>query len=62
MYASDTTAPYEYGTMATITCITGFGVSGTATRTCSGDGLSTTGVWEGNIGSCVRECSCIWRL
>ena len=49
---SDTPAPYDFGTMATYTCDTGYGLSGDITRTCDGDGSSPNGVWSGSAPTC----------
>ncbi|XP_064384964.1 uncharacterized protein LOC135333878 isoform X2 [Halichondria panicea] len=51
-FATDTTVPYDFGTVATYTCGTGFGLSGDMTRTCSGDGSSTTGMWSATAPTC----------
>ena len=50
---SSSSAPYSFGTMASYSCVSGFGLSGgDATRTCGGDGSSPTGVWTGVASSC----------
>ncbi len=51
-FATDTTVPYDFGTVATYTCGTGFGLSGDMTRTCGGDGSSTTGMWSATAPTC----------
>ena len=48
--AADST--YYYGTVATYTCLVGFGRNGIGTSTCGGDGSSTTGVWSGTPPTC----------
>jgi len=52
VYSPDTLAPYDHGTVATLMCDTGYGAVGTTTRTCGGDGSSTTGSWTTADGSC----------
>ena len=49
-YASDTTAPYDIGTTATHSCISGYSLMGTETRTCG-----TTGEWDLSEPSCERK-------
>ena len=58
-YASDTTAPYDIGTLATYSCDPGFGLNGgVEVRTCSGDGSSVNGIWTGTAPTCEgRKCS-----
>ena len=57
MYSLDMTSPYDFQTMATYVCDSGFGLSGgTRTRTCGdGDGLTNNGVWSGSVATCERE-------
>ena len=54
IYSPDTTSPYDFGTMATYVCDSGFGISGgTRTRACSdGDGLTNAGVWSRSSVTC----------
>ena len=59
IYSTDTTAPYDYGTVATFTCNTEFSLSGDSTRTCRGDGSSQIGVWSGSSPVCVGELLCV---
>ena len=54
-YSPDTTAPHNFGTVATFSCNTGFSLSGGSTRTCGGDGSSQNGVWSGSSPVCVGE-------
>ena len=54
-YSPDTISPYNFGTVATFTCNTGFSLSGDMTRTCGGDGSSQSGVWSGSSPVCVGE-------
>ena len=51
-YDLDTSDPFDFGTTATITCNIGFNLGGDSTRTCSGDGLSTNGMWSGSAPIC----------
>lgn len=53
-YSAGSTAPYNYGTVATYTCNSGYFLSGIATRTCSGDGSSVTGAFSGVDPFCTR--------
>ena len=52
MFASDTSAPYDFGTTATYSCNSGYSLVGDEVRTCGGDGSSTMGVWDLNEPSC----------
>ena len=54
-YSSGTTSPFNYGTVATFTCNTGFGLIGNMTRTCEGDGSSPVGLWSEVTPTCVGE-------
>lgn len=51
-FATDTTAPYDFATVATYTCDTGYGLAGDAIRSCGGDMSNTTGVWSGAAPTC----------
>ena len=53
--STDTTSPSDFGTVATFTCNTGFGLDGDRMRTCGGDGSSRSGVWSGSSPMCVGE-------
>ncbi len=44
-----------FGTMATFTCVNGFALIGNSSRTCTGDGSSTTGAFSGIDPTCERE-------
>ena len=44
--------PYGFGTVATYSCNSGSTLNGDATRTCGGDGLSTSGTWNGTAPTC----------
>ena len=52
IFSNDTTSPYEFGTVATYVCDTGFSLIGETTRTCDGDDSSPIGMWTGNDPSC----------
>ncbi len=55
VYSSGMTSPYDFSTVATYVCGTGFGLTGASTRTCEdGDGLTNAGVWNGVAPSCER--------
>ena len=54
-YSTGTTDIRPLGTKATVTCDTGFGVVGSATSTCTGDGTSTTGMFDPVTFTCDRE-------
>ncbi len=50
---SDLTSPYDFDTMVTYVCYTGFGLSGgDEILTCGGDGSSQIGEWSGVIPTC----------
>ena len=50
-YSSDLT--YEYGTIATYQCDSGYELTGGDTvRTCTGDGSNPVGQWNGNAPFC----------
>ena len=51
-YTAGTTAPYDYGTIATFSCNDGFALVGSTARTCSGSGQSVKGVWNESIPYC----------
>ena len=44
-----------FGVMAAYSCDTGFSLVGNNTRTCTGDGSSTTGVLDGEAPTCDGE-------
>ncbi len=55
-YSMDTSAPYEYGTVATYVCDTSYGVSGgEGVLFCGGDGSDTAGSWGTSIPTCECE-------
>lgn len=49
MYSADTVAPFEFGTVATLSCHNGFFLDGDDVRVCEDDNqLDTVGVWSGS--------------
>ena len=60
-YPSGTTAPYDYETTATYQCNNGHVfTSGDSVRTCTGDGSTPSGQWDGAAPRCPRMLySCI---
>ncbi len=56
VYSAASSAPYEFGTTATYSCNTGYGLTGgDAVLSCDGDGDSPAGVWNGTIVTCEGE-------
>ncbi len=54
-YSSGTTAPYDYETIATYQCNHGHVLTnGDSVNTCTGDGRSTVGEWDGAAPQCPR--------
>ena len=51
----DENGNYAFNAMANHSCDTGFVLVGSNTRTCTGDGSSTTGVFDGEAAFCERE-------
>ena len=57
-YPSGTTEPYDYGTIATYQCDSGYELTGGDTvRTCTGDGSSTMGQWNGAAPVCTGKAN-----
>ncbi len=52
---SDENGNYGFNAMANHSCDTGFVLVGNSTRTCTGDGSSTTGVFNGEAAFCERK-------
>ena len=53
IYSTDITSPFDFGTVATYVCNTGFGLIGEeATQLCDGDDSSPNGVWSGRSPMC----------
>ncbi len=55
VFTTDSIAPHVYGTTANYVCDPGFGLSIRGSRTCNGDGSSTTGSWNGIEPLCERK-------
>ena len=55
VFSPDTLAPFNYGTVATFSCVTGFGLDGESTRRCDGNESSVNGIWSGSNPVCNRE-------
>ena len=49
----------DFGTTATYTCLEGYFLEGTSTRTCIGDGSGSSGNWNGVAPVCSGESSAI---
>ncbi len=47
---------YIFAVVATYSCNTGFSLVGDNTRTCTGDGSTTTGSFDGEVPTCEGEC------
>ena len=52
IYTTDSQAPYDYGTVATLFCNDDFELIGNNISTCSGDGKSIEGTWTGDVPYC----------
>ncbi len=52
---SDENGNYAFNAIANHSCDTGFVLVGNNTRTCTGDGSSTTGVFDGEVAICDRK-------
>ena len=65
VYSPDTNFPFEFMTVATYVCDSGFGLIGTETRTCDHDDSSPNGKWTGMAAFCdgkENACSLITQL
>ncbi len=51
-YSTDTTSPYDFGTVATYVCDTGFGLVGGGSRLCGGRDTSPSGSWSEAASTC----------
>ena len=62
IYATDTVSDYEFGTTATYSCESGYGLSGGSTvRTCGPDldgNGDIVGGWSGQASDCLRKQLC----
>ena len=57
-FSLDVLAPFDFGTVATYSCDTGFGLNGgDVTRMCEGDGSGPIGEWSGDGSSPIGEWS-----
>ncbi len=54
----DKNGNYAFNAMANHSCDTGFVLVGNNTRTCTGDGSSTTGAFDGEAAICECELIC----
>ena len=55
-YSSDITQPYDYETTATYQCDSGYELTGgDDERTCTGDGSSPVGQWNGTALVCTGQ-------
>ena len=65
-YPSGTTARYDYGRIATYQCKDGHVLTnGDSERTCTGDGTSTVGEWDGAAPQCPRSfyyCNWLYHM
>ena len=52
-FSSGTTSTHFFGTVATFSCTSGFGLLGNMTRVCGGNGSSSSGVWSGSPPICI---------
>ncbi len=53
---ADENSAFSFNVVVTYTCDTGFSLVGGSTRTCTGDGSSTTGAFNGVAPTCERKC------
>ncbi len=54
-FTNNAISPFDFGTNATYICDLRFSLSGTGTRTCTGDGSSPVGMWTGDDPTCICE-------
>lgn len=54
-YSSGMSSTFDFGTIATYSCESGFAVIGSLKRTCGGDGSSLTGEWDGYDPTCYGK-------
>ena len=53
----DGNSSYAFDVVANYYCNTGFSLVGNSSRTCTGDGSSTTGAFDGGAPTCERKCN-----
>ncbi len=53
----DENGTYIFAVVATYSCDTGFALIGNSSRTCTGDGMSVNGGFNGTAPTCDCECS-----
>ena len=58
-YSPDMTDPFEFNSRASHVCEEGYFLEGNQVRSCSGDGLSTIGNWNGETPICTGRYVCI---
>ncbi|XP_064407220.1 P-selectin-like [Halichondria panicea] len=55
----DENSTFAFNTIANYNCDTGFSLVGDQTRTCTGDGNRTAGVFAGSTPTCIKTITCI---
>ncbi len=53
--SSDGNSNYSFDVVAKYSCDTGFSLVGNSSRTCTGDGSSSTGAFDGGAPTCERK-------
>ncbi len=53
---TDVNGNFEFNVMATYSCDTGFALTNSDSRTCTGDRMSVNGSFNGMAPTCDREC------
>ena len=61
-YSANTSQQLNYGTTAMYSCTEGFFLEGERVRTCSGNGSTVAGVWNGSAPICAGKISCTEKL
>ena len=59
-YSPDTMEPFDFRTVAFHSCDVGYYLQGNELRTCTGDGLSVVGNWDGFIPICSGTSHDYW--
>ena len=63
VYSTGVTSPYDFGTVATYVCDTGFGLrGGDNTRSCGGGGPTTSGSWTGRAPTCEGDTCYVYTV